>query len=283
MRAVGPYACFPVGLGAMNLSFGGAPSRAEAIRVVRAALDAGVTLIDSADVYAPHADAVGHNEALLAEATRGRDVTLATKGGVIRRGEDEWLHDGRPAHLEVACEASLRRLGREAIDLYYLHAVDDAVPIEESVGALLRLRERGWIREIGVSNVDRAQLERAASVAPIVAVQNEASPYRPGWERDGVLAWCEAHGVAFVAHSPMGGWRAGRTAHLSGLSAVADEVGASPFQVILAWLLGSSDRVVPIAGASRPESVLSSVAAASLRLTETQRRRVAGAVAESAP
>ena len=260
MRALGPYRVFPIGFGAMNLSFGGAPPKEDAVRVVEAALDAGITCFDTADVYAPDASAIGHNERLLGGALAGADVCLATKGGVVRRGEDEWLHDGRPAYLEAACEASLRRLGREAIDLYYLHAVDERVPIEESVGALARLRERGWIRELGVSNVTLAQLERAAAVAPIVAVQNEASPYRPGWDEDGVLGWCEAHGAAFVAHSPMGGWRAGETSHLPELAAAAEARGLTPFQLLLVRLLERSEAVIPLPGASRPENVRASAA-----------------------
>lgn len=268
-----------VGLGAMNLSWAGGPREADAVRVIRAALDAGVQLVDTADVYAPSADAVGHNERLVARATRGRDVLIATKGGVVRRG-DEWRHDGRPEHLRAACEASLARLGR--IDLYYLHAVDEAVPIEESVGALARLRDEGKIGAIGVSNVTPAQLERALREAPIAAVQNEASPYRPSGLTDGTLALCEARGVAFVAHSPMGGWRARETAHLPILRELAAELGTSCFGVVIAWLLGASDRAIAIPGASRVENARASAAAAALSLTEAQRARLERALAAMA-
>lgn len=261
-----------VGLGAMNLSWSSAaPSRAERVRVIEAAIDAGMQLVDTADVYAPNADAIGHNEELVAQAVRGRDVVIATKGGVVRRG-DEWLHDGSPAHLRRACEASLARLGR--IDLYYLHAVDDRVPIEESIGALARLREEGKIGAVGVSNVTRGELERALSVAPIAAVQNAASPYHATALTDGVLALCEERSIAFVAHSAMGGWRAGETAHLSILRELADELGATPFEIVIAWLLGASERTIVIPGASRIENVRASAAAAGLSLATDQRVRL---------
>ncbi len=261
----------PVGLGAMNLSLPGGPTRAQAVRVIHAALDAGIELVDTADVYAPSAGEIGHNESIVREAVRGREVLVASKGGVRRDGE-EWLHDGRPAHLRAACEASLARLGR--IDLYYLHAVDATVPIEESVGELARLRDEGKIGAIGVSNVTRDELERALRVAPIAAVQNRASPYHPLGLRDGVLELCERRGVAFVAHSPMGGWRAGETTHLPVLRELAWELDATPFSVVLAWLLGASDALIAIPGASREENARASAAAAELRLTGEQAARI---------
>lgn len=252
----------------MNLSLASAPSESDAIRVIHAALDAGMEMIDTADVYSPNADAIGHNEHLIARADVGERALIATKGGVRREGE-AWIHDGRPEHLRKACEASLRRLGR--IDLYYLHAIDARVPIEDSVGELARLREEGKIAHLGVSNVDRASLERAMTVAPIVAVQNEASPYRSDTLSDGVLELCESRGIAFVAHSPMGGWRAGSTAHLPVLRAIAGELGTTPFAVVIAWLLARSPAIIPIPGASREENARASAAAVSLSLTEAQR------------
>lgn len=271
LRRIAGREVLPIGLGAMNLSLAGGPSRSDAIRVIHAALDAGITLVDTADVYAPSAEAIGHNEELVREATRGRDVLVATKGGVRRRGE-EWLHDGRPAYLRAACEASLARLGR--IDLYYLHAVDGEVPIEESAGELARLRDEGKIGAIGVSNVTRGELERALRVAPIAAVQNAASPYRPGALRDGVLELCEREGIAFVAHSPMGGWRAGETAHLPILRELAWELDTTPFTIVLAWLLGASSALIAIPGASREENARASARAASVRLTPEQALRL---------
>lgn len=270
-RRLGRYTIFPIGLGAMNLSLAGGPSRAQAVRVIHAALDAGVQLVDTADVYAPAADAIGHNEEIVQEALRGRSAIIATKGGVRRRGQT-WIHDGRPAHLRAACEASLARLGR--IDLYYLHAVDEHVPIEDSVGELARLRDEGKIGAIGVSNVSCAELDRALAEAPIAAVQNEASPYRPSALRDGVLASCEARGIAFVAHSPMGGWRAGTTAHLAALRELAWELDTTPFIVVLAWLASVSDAIIPIPGASREENAAASASAAGLRLTPDQRAKL---------
>lgn len=249
----------------MNLSFAGAP---DAAPVIEAALDAGMTMIDTADVYAPDASSIGHNERIVA-AYRER-AFIATKGGVRREGE-RWYHDGRPEYLRAACEASLSRLGR--IDLYYLHAVDRRVPIEESVGELARLRNEGKIGAIGVSNVDRAQLVRALKETSVVAVQNELGAYRR--DDEGVVALCEAAGVAFVAHSPMGGWRAVATAHRPELRRIAGEIGSTPFAVLIAWLLSRSESIIPIPGASRAENARASAAAASLRLTRAQRAALA--------
>ena len=149
-RALAGRTIFDVGYGAMNLSWADGPPRERAIAVLRAAIESGIEHVDTADVYAPDARSIGHNEELVRAA--GIDALIATKGGVRREGE-RWSHDGRPAHLRAACEASLRRLGREQIELYYLHAVDDRVPIEESVGALFDLRREGKIAHVGVSRL----------------------------------------------------------------------------------------------------------------------------------
>lgn len=268
-RRIGSRALFPIGLGAMNLSLPGAPR--DAIEVIRSALDAGIELVDTADVYAPDASAIGENERLVRAAVGDRDARIATKGGVVRIG-DEWLHDGRPAHLRAACEASLARLGR--IDLYYLHAVDAGVPIEESAGELERLRREGKVSAIGLSNVTAGELARALTEAEIVAVQNEASPYRPEGLRDGVLELCDARGIAFVAHSPMGSWRAGQTAHMPILRELAAELDVSPFQVVLAWLLGASRNMIVIPGASRAANARASAAAIEVSLGAEQRARL---------
>jgi aryl-alcohol dehydrogenase-like predicted oxidoreductase len=277
-RRLAGRAVFPIGLGAMNLSWTGSPARAESVRVIAAAIDAGMELVDTADVYAPSADEIGHNELLVAEATRGRDVVIATKGGVRRAG-DQWRHDGRPEHLRAACEASLGRLGR--IDLYYLHAVDAGVPIEESVGTLARLRDEGKIGAIGISNVDPGQLDRALHEAPIAAVQNEVSPFRPEGLTDGVLAACEARSIAFVAHSPMGGWRAGETAHLPILRELAEELGVTPFAVVIGWLLAASERLLVIPGASRIANARASAEAAGLLLDPDRSVRISRGLASA--
>src|SRR5215213_6311053 len=170
LRKLGDAEVFPIGLGAMQMSIDGRPDEAQSIRTIHAALDAGVNLIDTADAYALDESEVGHNERLVAKALRGRreEVVVATKGGHVRRGR-AWGLDGSPAHLRAACEASLRALGTDRIDLYQYHRPDPEVPFAESVGALKELQDEGKLRWIGLSNVDVAQLEEALGIAGVVA------------------------------------------------------------------------------------------------------------------
>jgi aryl-alcohol dehydrogenase-like predicted oxidoreductase len=267
-RRLGELAIFPVALGAMNLSIEGRPPRDVARATIRAALDEGVTLIDTADVYGLDGADANHGLRLLAEA-RGAAL-VSSKVGVRREGT-AWVHDGRPAYLRAAAEASLHALRAEAFDVLHLHAVDARVPIEDSVGELARLREEGKARRLGVSNVTADELRRARASAPIACVQNEASPFVA--PDPAVLALCEAHGLAFLAYAPVGGWRAGRVAHDPTLRALAEAAGVSPYQVALAALLGRSPAIVPVAGASRPENARASARAASLRLAPEAQAR----------
>ena len=170
-----------VGYGGMHLSLQERPPEQESLRVIRAALDAGVRLIDTADVYCLDDTDIGHNERLVAAAVRGWDgpveeVLVATKGGLTRPG-GRWERDGRPEHLRAACERSLRALEVDRIQLYQLHAPDPAVPFEESVGALAELRREGKVRWVGLSNVSVAQIDAAQAIVPIAAVQNRLNPY----------------------------------------------------------------------------------------------------------
>lgn len=258
----------------MPMSIEGRPSAAQAVRVIHAALDAGIELIDTADCYCRGEDETGHGERLVGKALRergtARPVVVATKGGVRRPG-GRWVHDGRPDHLRCACERSLRNLEVDCITLYQLHAVDERVAIEESVGALAELRRAGRIRHVGLSNVGVEHIRRAQAIVPIVSVQNEASPYHPRGLDDGVLAYCARHGIAFIAHSPVGGWRAGRIAHEPVLQEQAKRLGMRPHQLVLAWLLGRSPALIPIPGASRIRSALDSAAAARLQLDDQAR------------
>ncbi|MBN2494635.1 MAG: aldo/keto reductase [Deltaproteobacteria bacterium] len=260
---------FPVGLGCMPMSLEGRPDEAASARVILAALEAGVELLDTADAYCIDEGEMGHNERLVARALREwperERVVVATKGG-LRRPGGGYAHDGRPEYLAAACERSLRALGVERIDLYYLHAPDERVPFADSLGALARLREQGKIRLAGVSNVDAAQLTSALDTLPIACVQNRASPFHPQGLEDGVLALCEREELAFVAHSPVGGWQAGRIAHEPLLQELASALGATCHQVAIAWLLARSRSLIPIPGASRIRSAEGSAAAAGLRL-----------------
>lgn len=268
-----------IGLGAMPLSVPGRPDEDAAVRTVHAALDAGVTLIDTADAYCLGHDDVGHNERLVAKALAayGGDtsaVLVATKGGHTRPADGSWALDGSPEHLRAACEASLRALGIEAIGLYQYHRPDPAVPYAESVGALEELRQEGKIRLVGISNADPDQIELALATTPLAAVQNEYSPAFRSSQRE--LDLCARHGVAFLPWSPLGG--AGKAAGLGQAYAVFGEVarerGVSPQQVCLAWELAQADVVLPIPGARRPKSITDSAAATELRLSKQELARL---------
>ena len=269
-RRLGGLQVSAIGLGEMPLSLAGRPDEAQAVRTIHAALDAGVTLIDTADAYCRDDSDFGHGEHLVARALAAwngdRDrVLVATKGGHTRPG-GAWELDGRPEYLRQACEASLKRLGVEAIGLYQFHRPDPRVPFIESVGALAELRAAGKIRLVGLSNVSIDQIRQARELVEVASVQNEFSPrFR---RSEGELAWCAANRIAFLPWSPLGG--IGRGRDLGGrhraFAEVADAHGVSPQQVALAWELAKGPVVIPIPGSSRPETILDSVAAASLRL-----------------
>ena len=273
-RVVGDRTVSPIGLGAMPLSIVGRPDRARALRTLRCALDAGVRLIDTADAYSLGGTDVGHNERLVAEALRswGRqrdEVLVATKGGHVRPG-GAWLLDGRPEHLRAACEASLRALDVDVIDLYQFHRPDPAVPFGESVGALAELQRAGKVRMVGVSNVTVRQIDEARGIVPITSVQNQFSPaFRSSADE---LAHCQDLGIAFLAWSPLGGISA--AAELGdrhgAFALVAERRGVSPQQVALAWCLAHGDVVIPIPGSSRPETILDSGGAADLVLADDE-------------
>ena len=256
------------------------PSPADAEAVVHAALDAGVTLIDTADAYAADEAEFGHNEELVARALRsyggtGDDVLVATKGGHTRQGRD-WALDGTPAYLRRACEASLRRLGVEAIGLYQFHRPDPATPWEDSMGALRELADDGLVQRVGISNADVGQIDAARAIVgdALVSVQNQFSP---GWRSSaGELAHCAATGLAFLPWSPFGGVSAAKElgSAAAEFAAVAGELGVSVYQVTLAWHLAQADVVLPIPGASRPESIVDSAAATHVQLSAEQLARL---------
>ena len=262
-----------VGLGGMYLSIVSGPGstrpdEAQAIATIHAALDAGVTLIDTADVYCIDHRDIGHNERLIARALKGRreKVLVATKGG-LERPRGSWTSNGRPEHLRAACEASLAALGVERIDLYQLHAPDDDVPFADSVGAIARLREEGKVARVGLSNVSASELAEAERIVPITSVQNRWNPQDRRVERDGVLAACTQKRIAFLPYSPFGGARGAVSLPQVGRLAVeAQRRGVSPHRLVLAWMLAKSPVVIPIPGARRAASVVDSAAAADLAL-----------------
>lgn len=282
-----------IGYGAMplNWEYGTPVGEEQAREVIQRALDLGVTLIDTADAYGP-------NEELVGRVLEGRrdEAVLATKVGLVLTGTDpisyEW--NGRPDHIVASCEESLRRLRTDVIDLYQLHRVDPAVPVEETVGAMAELVEAGKVRAIGLSEVDVATLERAGAVHPISSVQSELSLWTRGPLAE-VLPWCASGGVAFLPYSPLGrGYLTGRLSSddltaadfraglprfereametnqqiVDGIAAVAERHGATNAQVALAWLLAQAPVVVPIPGTKRTQYLEENAAAADLVLTD---------------
>ena len=271
-RRLGGLKVGAIGLGEMPMSLAGRPDEARSIRTIHAALDAGATLIDTADAYCRDGSEVGHGERLVAKALAAwpgdRDrVLVATKGGHTRPGR-EWGLDGRPEYLRQACEASLRALGVEAIGLYQFHRPDPKVPFTESVGALAELQAAGKVRLVGLSNVSVDQISQARRLVNVASVQNEFSPrFR---RSEGELAFCAAQGIAFLPWSPLGGIGRGRDVgdRHRAFAEVAEVLGVSAQQVALAWELAKAPVVIPIPGASRPETITDSLAAATLRLSE---------------
>jgi aryl-alcohol dehydrogenase-like predicted oxidoreductase len=277
---VGRVSVGAIGLGAMPLSTKeDRPSPTDAEATVHVALDAGVTLIDTADAYAHDEAEFGHNEELVALALRSygdtSSVLVATKGGHTRRGRD-WELDGSPDYLRRACEASLRRLHVEAIGLYQLHRPDPATPWEESMGALRSLVDDGLVRMAGISNADVVQIDTARKIVgdALVSVQNQFSPgYRSSVPE---LTHCASLGLAWLPWSPFGGVTAAGSLEASSpaFAEVAEELGVSVYQVTLAWHLAQADVVIPIPGASRAGSIIDSAAAADLELSDDQLSRL---------
>ena len=292
-----------LGLGLMSMSGTyGKSDDAACIRVIHHALDRGVSLLDSADMYG-----WGHNEELLGRALRGRrgGVVLSTKFGQVRSADGAQGVDGRPEYVRQACDASLKRLGVDVIDLYYQHRVDPAVPIEETVGAMGRLREEGKVRALGLSEAAPATIRRAHAVHPISAVQTEYSLlYRR--EAEETLPTCRELGISFVAYAPLG--RGLLTAsvreladipaddrrrqhpryqgeHFTQNRALVDRVealakarGVTPGQLVLAWLLAQGQDVVAIPGTKSEARVDENLGALAVRLSAQDRQALADAV-----
>lgn len=277
-RRLGDLEVSAVGMGAMTLTQVAGFDVERGQRTVRAALEAGITLFDTADTYGP--SGYGVNEEALAAALRScgslaDGVVVATKGGHTRDGELWWI-DGRRDYLKQACRASMRRLGLDVLPLYQHHRPDPKIPFAESMGALSELHEEGLVERVGISNADEAQIREAREILgdALVSVQNEFSPaFRSS---AGEIDVCEELGLAFLSWSPLGGMRAAKDLgpNFAAFAQIADERGVSPQRIALAWALGKSDCVIPIPGASRPESVLDSVQALDLVLTADEVTRL---------
>jgi aryl-alcohol dehydrogenase-like predicted oxidoreductase len=273
-RSLGTRTVSAIGLGGMPMSIEGRPDEAQSIATIHAALDAGVTLIDTADAYHRDAGEVGHNETLIAKAlaTYGSgtdDVLVATKGGHLRPGDGSWTQNGDPAYLKQAAKASAQRLGVEAIGLYQFHRPDPTVPYSESIGAIRDLLDEGVIQMAGISNASVEQIDLAQELlgGRLVSVQNQFSPaFRSS---QGELEHCAKLGIAFLPWSPLGGIRGAKDvgSKFAAFQEVADELGVSPQQVTLAWELALAPLVIPTPGASRAASIQDSAAASTLVLT----------------
>jgi aryl-alcohol dehydrogenase-like predicted oxidoreductase len=259
------------------------PSPEQAEATVHAALDAGVTYIDTADIYAPSWDTMGHNEEIVGSALRSYGgstdhVVVGTKGGITRGPGESWGRDGSIGYLRKAVEASLRALRRDVIDLYQWHRPDRSLVYGDVVASFRTLQEEGKIRAVGISNANVEEIDVAVEVLGpdgLASVQNEFSP-RFLCSRD-ELAHCGGLGVAFLPWSPLGGTGSASKevgTRYTVFAEVGDELGVSPQQVVLAWELALGEHVIPIPGASRPESVIDSAAAASLDLDEDQLDRI---------
>ncbi|MFJ9681904.1 aldo/keto reductase [Streptomyces sp. NPDC101194] len=281
-RTIAETTVSAVGLGAMPLSIEHRPDETRAIATIHAALDAGVTLIDTADCYHWHADEVGHNELLIARALAGyggdtSGILVATKGGRGRPGDGSWTVTATPEHLKQAAKASAKRLAVDAIGLYQLHKPDPAVPWAESVGALRELLDAGTIRAVGISNVTTTQIREAHGILGdgLSSVQNQYSPAVRDSEAE--LQLSTQLGLAFLPWSPLGGISRSSLDGLSGPTSggtafhrIAVDRGVSPQQVALAWLLARSPAVIPVPGASRPASITDSARATDLELSKEE-------------
>lgn len=280
---IGDVPVSPIGLGTLQLSVDGRPSRHRAYQTVHAAVEAGVTLIDTADAYCVSPDEFSHNERLISDALRAcgdaaRGVLVATKGGHTRPG-GKWEVDGRPAYLREACERSLRALRVERIGLYQHHRPDPKVPYEASIEALRDLRDDGKIRLIGISNADVDQIQIALMVLGpngLASVQNEFSPRMR--QSAAELDFCQKRGIAYLLYSPLGGiGGGGRLGQLNPeFERLAQKHQVSAQQIALAWELTLGPNVIPIPGCSRPENIVDCAAAVDVALSADDLEKLNG-------
>jgi len=254
-----------LGFGAMRITgkgvWGEPPDRREAIRVLRRAVDLGVNFIDTADSYGPNV-----SEEIIAEALHPypAGLVIATKGGFDRSGPNQWAENGNPKHLREACEGSLRRLKLDRIDLHQLHRIDSKYPAEDQLGVLKDLQSEGKIKHVGLSEVSVTQIQQSQKIVPIVSVQNRYSVTDRGSED--VLKFCEKENIGFIPWFPLAAGKLSAAA--SALNKDAEELGMSPSQLALAWLLWRSPVMLPIPGTSRVDHLEENVATASLKVPE---------------
>jgi len=280
-RNLGDEVVSAIGLGGMPLSIEDRPDRAQSIATIHAALDAGITFIDTADAYHRDADDLGHNELLIAEALKSyggsnSTVIVATKGGSLRPGDGSWYQDGRSEYLKEAAKASAKRMGVDAIDLWQFHRPDENVPYADSLGAVAELLDEGVIRLAGISNANPDEIRLAQEIlgGRLTSVQNQYSPAFRSSQPE--LDLCDQLGIAFLPWSPLGGITSAADlgSSFAPFAEVAAELDVSPQQVALAWELAQSPHVIAIPGSRRAETIEDSAAAADLTLSPEQKGRL---------
>jgi len=271
----GDLTVYRLGFGTMRLTgpdiWGPPADRQEALAVLHHALDLGVTLLDTADSYGPEVA-----ESFIAEALYPypKDLVIATKGGLLRTGPNQWPQDGRPEHLRQALEGSLRRLRLDRIDIYQFHRPDPKVPFEDSVGELAKLRREGKIRHVGLSNVTLDQLARAQKIVPIVTVQNHynlamrQSEHMTVADSEAMIDLCARQGIGFIPWSPLAFGELARSG--GALDQIAKRHNAKPGQIALAWLLKRSSTMLPIPGTSRVKHLDEDMVGATVGLSQEE-------------
>jgi aryl-alcohol dehydrogenase-like predicted oxidoreductase len=303
-RTLGPWKVYPIGLGCMNVSWAGGAAlepgtrASSAIPGIHAGLDAGVTLLDTADIYAPVWNRLGHNEEFVAEAldsweadsARKAEVVIATKGGITRSEGEKWGRNGSLEHFLGAAERSRDRLGVDVIDLWQHHRLDPSIPFETQFENALELKSRGIVREVGVSNYNARHLAKALEIGGgpdqggLISVQNEFSPmYRHDLD---VLDICEDYGIAFFPWSPLGGSTKVNLitrGEAGGFVQMAAEKNVTPEALVLAWLLAYSPVIIPIPGATRSESIKDAASATDIALSVDERDLLTASLPESLP
>jgi aryl-alcohol dehydrogenase-like predicted oxidoreductase len=274
-----------IGLGGMRLSLSTRPPEAQAIATIHRAFDLGVTLIDTADSYCKDESDKHHNERLIHQAIQQYSgdtsrIVVATKGGLMRPN-GAWTRNGNPQHLQEAIHKSFEALGgKQPIDVWQYHAPDPNYTIEESLAPAKAAIAEGILRFVGVSNFSVEQIKRARDVVEIVSVQNQYNPWNRQPESDGVLEYCEREGLTFFPWSPLGGsQRIGQLAEIGTIAQLAQEKGVSVYCIVLAWLEAKSPCILPIPGASKPETIQDSLNTLKVKLSDSELNQIDQATA----
>jgi aryl-alcohol dehydrogenase-like predicted oxidoreductase len=271
----------PIGFGAMPLSIKDRPDEATSRSVLHAAIDAGMTFIDTADVYCLDDSEIGHNERLIGSVLKDRSdrdgIRIATKAG-LRRPRGAWTNDGSPKHIREACEKSLRALDVDQIFLYQFHAPDPTVAFERSIETFAELQRAGKCRFVGISNVSVKQIDTASRIVEAASVQNRLNPFFREAIDDGIVAECEKRGIAFLAYSPLGGGRLSKKLpKLEVIAKIARGHDVSPHAVVIAWVRAKGKTVIPIPGARTVEHARDSARAVNVILSAAEIDDIDGA------